>query len=349
MNIEQLERWPPRKGELLQAFDNADRLALREAPPGPLLVINDRFGALTLGLPAAATWLDSARALRALEHNASLEIPPRVEPPLGEFAGVVLRIPKSMDLLAYQLEQLAGLKEGTPVVGAAMVKHLPHRAKELMETYVGPTQLSRAWKKARLLVSRRSKVTGLAVVPRRRREAEFDLELTALPGVFSAGKLDRGTRLLLQHLDLPEEPGRVLDLGCGDGILGLVAQRLRPRARLTFSDASTLAVKSAELNYGVNFPSQEAEFRWDYGLRGYQGSAFDLVLCNPPFHEGQQRGDTVAWSLFEDARRHLTEGGELWVVGNRHLNYHAKLRRLFQKVECLSRDPKFVVLRAGGS
>ncbi len=347
----ELERWPLRKNEQLQAFDAADRLALEHCDQGAALVVNDRFGALSLGLGdrCLGLWSDSALTLAAVRHNASLNglpAPAVVEGCLGMSPGMVMmRVPKSLELFAYQLSQVGRLPTGTSVVAAAMVKHLPHRAKELMELHLGPTQLSRAVRKARLLLSRVGEESS-QVEPYHRHEATWNLELSALPGVFSAGKLDQGTRVLLEHLDKLELVGPVLDLGCGDGVLGLACLRLNDRLEVTFLDESRQAVESARLNHRANYPGLEAKFVWADGLRDYQGPPFQIILCNPPFHQEHQLADTVAWELFKGARAHLAPGGDLVVVGNRHLKYHLKLKRLFPEVECLSRDPKFVVLRA---
>ena len=72
----------------------------------------------------------------------------------------------------------------------------------------------------------------------------------------------------------------------------------------------------------------------------------DLVLNNPPFHSHQATTDATAQRMFADARRALRPGGELWVVGNRHLGYHVTLRRLFGNSRLVASDPKFVVLKA---
>ncbi len=70
------------------------------------------------------------------------------------------------------------------------------------------------------------------------------------------------------------------------------------------------------------------------------------MLNNPPFHSHRATTDTTARRMFGTARAALREGGELWVVGNRHLGYHVRLRRLFGNCEVVASDPKFVVLRA---
>jgi 23S rRNA (guanine1835-N2)-methyltransferase len=73
---------------------------------------------------------------------------------------------------------------------------------------------------------------------------------------------------------------------------------------------------------------------------------YDIVLCNPPFHQGHVVGDGVAWQMFANARESLRMGGQLWIVGNRHLEYHTKLARLFSGVRQLADHPKYVVLAA---
>ena len=70
------------------------------------------------------------------------------------------------------------------------------------------------------------------------------------------------------------------------------------------------------------------------------------MLNNPPFHVDQAVGDAIAWQMFSESRAALRHGGELWVVGNRHLAYHAKLKRLFGNCEVVASNSKFVVLLA---
>jgi 16S rRNA (guanine1207-N2)-methyltransferase len=141
----------------------------------------------------------------------------------------------------------------------------------------------------------------------------------------------------------------IADLGCGNGLLGLVAKRLQPAAALYFFDESYQAVAAAEENYSRNnLSSQEpaALFSVDDGFSHYEGELFDLILCNPPFHQGHVIGDQIAWQMFTQSKRQLRPGGELWIVGNRHLNYHIKLKRIFGNCRQIAANPRFVVLSA---
>jgi 16S rRNA (guanine1207-N2)-methyltransferase len=138
----------------------------------------------------------------------------------------------------------------------------------------------------------------------------------------------------------------VLDLACGNGVLGLTTLAERGDLQLGFSDVSSQAVLSARHNVEQAFPGASAIFSHCDGVDTGPG-AYDLILLNPPFHEGGVVGDHIALRLFEQASKHLAPGGRLLMVGNRHLGYHRSLRRYFSSVEQLDASPKFVVFRAG--
>jgi 16S rRNA (guanine1207-N2)-methyltransferase len=74
--------------------------------------------------------------------------------------------------------------------------------------------------------------------------------------------------------------------------------------------------------------------------------SIDRVVNNPPFHENHAICDAIASQMFAESRDVLRCGGELWVVGNRHLSYQAKLKRLFGNCELVAGNARFVVLRA---
>ena len=81
-------------------------------------------------------------------------------------------------------------------------------------------------------------------------------------------------------------------------------------------------------------------------LDDFNNQSADLVLCNPPFHQNNTITDHIAWQMFCDAQRVLRPQGELIIIGNRQLKYHEKLNRIFDKVDTVGHNDKFVVLRA---
>jgi 16S rRNA (guanine1207-N2)-methyltransferase len=151
----------------------------------------------------------------------------------------------------------------------------------------------------------------------------------------------------LDHLPTGRGTARFADLGCGSGILGTVAARQNPQAGLVFTDESFMAVESAKATFlGAVGDDRFAEFLVTDALDRVEPDSVDIVLNNPPFHDGHVKGDAIAWRMFVEAKRTLRTGGELYVVGNRHLGYHEKLKRLFGNWETVGSNPKFVVLRA---
>ncbi|MCO4831924.1 MAG: methyltransferase, partial [Gammaproteobacteria bacterium] len=97
-----------------------------------------------------------------------------------------------------------------------------------------------------------------------------------------------------------------------------------PSAKMIFTDESYMAVESSISNFVNTFgESREAEFLQTDCLYGVEENSVSLVLCNPPFHQDNAINDDVAWQMFTESKAVLEAKGELWVIGNRHLAYHA--------------------------
>ncbi|CAM5262703.1 Ribosomal RNA large subunit methyltransferase G [Stutzerimonas stutzeri] len=130
---------------------------------------------------------------------------------------------------------------------------------------------------------------------------------------------------------------RVADLGCGNGVLGIVYALNNPQAELTLVD-DFMAVQSARENWQAVHGQRPVEVRAGNSLAEQPPAWLDLVLCNPPFHQQQVVGDFLAWRMFTQAKAALRQGGELSIIGNRHLGYHLKLKRLYGRVEQVGGD-----------
>ncbi|MGQ7815666.1 methyltransferase [Metapseudomonas furukawaii] len=360
-----LVRQPEQRDDPLQAFDAADEYLLNHlheqgvTPDARVLVLNDSFGALAASLAPQVRVTSSGDShlgylglVRNLARNGleagQVAFVPASDPLVGPFDRVLIRVPKTLALLEEQLIRLQGqLAPGARVVAAGMVKHLPHAAGDLLTRYIGPMQPSLAVKKARLLIATpdaRPAVTS--PYPTRYQLDSPRLTLVNHANVFCREGLDIGTRAFLPHLPRSLAAVRAADLGCGNGILGIAYALANPQAEMTLVDESYMAVQSARENWRAALGDRPADMRAGDGLAEQPEDSLDLVLCNPPFHQQQVVGDFLAWRMFVQARNALVTGGELWIVGNRHLGYHAKLKRLFRGVEQVAATPKFVVLKA---
>ena len=148
---------------------------------------------------------------------------------------------------------------------------------------------------------------------------------------------------------LPEKlQGTIADLGCGNGVLGLKVLANNPDARVLFVDESHMAIASSRQNVAHNRPGDlpRCDFLLGNALEQQPDDSLQAVICNPPFHQQQTITDDLALQMFADAHRCLVKGGELWIIGNRHLGYPVKLPKLFNQVDPIASNTKFVILRA---
>ena len=357
-----LERYPPMPEEApLQAWDAADEYLLQDLPQadGPTLIFNDAFGALTCALAARNPWSisDSFIAQQAARHNLHLN---QISPdsvtfqdslaPLPAAPGLVLiKIPKQLALLEQQLRALRTVvTPQTRIIAGAKARDIHNSTLALFEKILGPTTTSLAWKKARLIYG---SVT-LPALPASSETLNWKLDGTSWTihnhaNVFSRTGLDIGARFFMAHL--PENvEGEMADLGCGNGVIGLTLLAQNPQAQVTFVDESYMALASSRLNVEHNLPDAlpRCEFVVNNALAGIEPDRFHAVLCNPPFHQQHAITDHIAWQMFNDARRCLKYGGELRVVGNRHLDYYRKLKKVFGNCTTIATNNKFVVLKA---
>ncbi|GAA4927051.1 methyltransferase [Streptomyces coeruleoprunus] len=302
-----------------------------------------RPGAGTAGAPPLPAAHDAPRLLTTQDAP-----PERIDV-------LLVRVPKSLALLEDQLHRLApAVHAGTVVIGTGMVKEIHTSTLKLFERIIGPTRTSLAVKKARLVFSTPDPALPRTPSPWPHRytlpgDAATVGGLTVVnhAGIFCADRLDIGTRFFLQHLPGGLGGSRVVDLGCGNGVVGLAVAVADPEAELIFTDESYQAVASAEETFRASAPAgAKARFTVGDGLADVPDGSVDVVLNNPPFHTHQALTDATARRMFGGARRALRRGGELRIVGNRHLGYHVTLRRMFGNCEVVASDPKFVVLRA---
>ncbi|MEU6192511.1 methyltransferase [Streptomyces sp. NPDC047061] len=364
----ELSRFPEDPRDRLRAWDASDAYLLRYLGreriglSGTVVVLGDRWGALVTALaehrPVQITdsYLSQeatrANLARAGVEPGAVQLLTTQDPPPERVDVLLVRVPKSLALLEDQLLRLApAVHAGTVVIGTGMVKEIHTSTLRLFERIIGPTRTSLAEQKARLIhctpdpeLARPENPWPYSYALPDGIGAVSGRTVVNHAGVFCADRLDIGTRFFLAHL--PEGGRRIVDLGCGNGVVGTAVALADPTAEVLFVDESFQAVASAEATYKANGVPGHAEFRVGDGLAGVAAGSVDVVLNNPPFHSHQATTDATAWRMFSGAKRALRPGGELWVIGNRHLGYHVTLRRLFGNSQLVASDPKFVVLKA---
>ncbi|EBJ0195077.1 16S rRNA (guanine(1207)-N(2))-methyltransferase RsmC [Salmonella enterica] len=167
------------------------------------------------------------------------------------------------------------------------------------------------------------------------------LTIKTLPGVFSRDGLDVGSQLLLSTLT-PHTKGKVLDVGCGAGVLSAALASHSPKVRLTLCDVSAPAVEASRATLAAN--GLEGEVFASNVFSEVKGR-FDMIISNPPFHDGMQTSLDAAQTLIRGAVRHLNSGGELRIVANAFLPYPKILDETFGFHEVIAQTGRFKVYR----
>lgn len=347
-----------------------DRLLLAEAlevaassglsAPADVVVIGAEDDALAaavreaFGVPAVRTFTDAVPA--GDPAPAGVE---RIGLGPGLVAGarlVLAHLPKPLA----ELEEIGSLvaEHAAPDVVLLAAGRVKHLAPGMNDVLAGSFQDVRAslgrWKSRALVASGPRRDAGTAAFPRTGHVPGLGFDVLAHGGAFAGTKLDIGTRALLDALDAaladagigPDARGIALDLGCGTGVLATSLARRRPGFDVIASDRSWAACASATATAGAAGVGDRVRVTQEDAAASVPDASVDLVLLNPPFHDGHAVVDHLADRLFAAAGRVLRPGGSLVTVFNSHLRHRTALEREVGATTQVARTSKFTVTRS---
>lgn len=363
-----LRRYPDVEAVNLYAVDAADRLlldvaadSLAAAGDGRVAVIDDGYGALTLGAVAAhdlhgvrvhqdlltgeLALANNARAAGLTDRYGVHELGRGL---LEDVRVVLWRLPRALSGLAETADAIARFAApDVEVFAGGRDKYLTPAMNEVLAESFGSVRASRGRQKSRILLATEPKPVGEPRFPMRNKLDDRELEVVAHGAAFSGPRLDIGTRFLLDYLKRMKPDARdAIDLGCGTGILAVALAQSRPGIRVTATDQSAAAVASTRATAELNAVADRVTVLRDDAMSGAPDNSADLVLCNPPFHVGAAVHTGSAIKMFQQAGRVLRPGGELWTVYNTHLNYRGVMERMVGKTDVMGRNRKFTVTRS---
>lgn len=329
-------------------MDPRSEVLLRQAElfQGSLLLAGLPADDLLGRLPQAHGWCWHAGDQAALDARFEGRTHFGVNASEQPFDSAVLFLPKARDLTNYALNALASRLAGRELFLVGEKRSGIEAAAKQLSPFGRARKLDSArhcqlWQVTVEQAPEALELESLA----QHYEIEMEdgpLKVVSLPGVFSHGRLDRGSALLLQHIDkLPS--GNLLDFGCGAGVLGAAVKRRYPHNNVIMLDVDAFATASTRLTLAAN--GLEAEVLTGDGIDAAP-MGLSTILSNPPFHVGVHTDYKATENLLRKARQHLKSGGELRLVANSFLKYQPIIEEHFGVCAIKAEGNGFRIYRA---
>ena len=297
-------------------------------------------------LPDAAGWSWHAGEFVLLKQRFTGRCVFSTQASCAEYSAGVLFLPKSRELTEYLLQELAAkIPSGVLFLVGEKRAGVERAAKQLVAfgrtSKLDSARHCQLWrcevrsKPEEPSLDAASKVFTVSSVGR-------SIQVHSVPGVFSHGRLDLGTKLLLECLGgLPT--GHYLDFGCGAGVAGSFLKKHYPQAPVTMLDVDAFAVYSSQLTLVAN--QLEATVVAGDGIHAAP-KQLAAIISNPPFHQGVHTQYQTTETLLREAAEHLQPGGELRIVANSFLKYPPLIEQHLGSCTVLAERDGFKVYRA---
>ncbi len=172
--------------------------------------------------------------------------------------------------------------------------------------------------------------------------ADINIKIASLPGVFSQNKIDIGTKLLLTNLP-NQMTGKILDFGCGAGVISCFIGKRFKTTLLSLVDVNALAITSAEKSLALN--ELQGEVYASNSLSDVHAS-YNHVVSNPPFHQGLKTHYQASESFLSNIGKHLKKDACVSIVANSFLRYQPIMQENIGRTEIITKDKGFTIYRA---
>lgn len=318
-----------------------------EAPEGRWLVAFERTGQVAVALEdlgcEVEVWHRVAGRWCGRDGGA------RPAPPEGTFDGVVLRVPRARESLAYAAERVAvGVAPGGPMLLVGANDEGVKSAARHMLPWWDDVETVDTKFKSRGMLAWRTEVPAHPAFEEDLLPVSLDLpggrvDLVAAPGVFAGGGLDPASAMLLQALDGAGEVRHALDFACGIGVLSAGVLQRWPEAGVHALDADALAV--ACIRQGLPQVTAAVGDGWAaLGDLPVPDRGYDLIVSNPPLHRtGNALDLSVMDALVKGASGRLAPKGRLVLVTQRQRAISRALEDAVGRPAVLAEDGRFRV------
>ncbi len=347
----------------IQAWNQADNYLLQVLEKHPDLekqtlgVINDEWGALSIAANKFQPLIYSDSAIFSYwlrKNSKNIVDKPLAHKPVSNIGKLktssanlfIMRLPKNLHFFQHQLSLLSQLPDITVYV-AGMQKYWPPTFYQTAYDYFDDVEVYDGIKKAKCMRLAKGKnntqleLTNTLDIP------EFNLTAINYPNVFSRDGFDQGTRFFLENFPHLGDFEHVIDLACGNGLLGIQALKNHPKLHVTFIDESYYATQACAASLAANaIDASRYTIIHNNALHNLELPKADAVLCNPPFHQLHRIGDHIANAMIQQSAKALKTGGRLYLIGNRHLQYDVLLKKYFKKVLQVANNDKFALFNS---
>lgn len=326
------------------------QLLLQQDLPEQALLINPPLDDLASNIPNDWTIASFSHTVNNVYQKSGFVTQSVTELPSGQFDSIYIYLPKAKARLKYIIDYANNClaKNGDIFFIGENKGGIKSLAKNIKNDYEKVDKLTSGKHSAIVAASSPINIAKFNLDNfYSEQKNELGLSLNALPGVFSQDSLDKGTQVLLDNLPRKIK-GRILDFGCGAGIIGSYISKNCEFEEIEMLDDDLLAVKSCQKNIEDNKTAYTECYASNGLEKANKEERYTWIISNPPFHQGVKTNYNVTETFLKQAKDYLKLSGKLLIVANEFLNYEVTLKEHFKGVNVLKNERGFKVIQCEG-